>query len=107
MNKRIIKRTKYLESFIHLKDTTLIKIVTGIRRCGTFTLRELFQYYLQKSGVAGKLIIAITLEAGEFRGIQIAEALYDHGESSIKYCYNQHSPRSLRKVSERLKHGNL
>ncbi len=37
----------------------------------------------------------------------IEDFINQHGESSIKYCYNQHSPRSLRKVSERLRNGNL
>ena len=42
----MIERTKYLEELVRWKDKDLIKVVTGIRRCGKSTLFELFINYL-------------------------------------------------------------
>lgn len=39
----MIQRTEYLNKLINFKDKKLIKVITGIRRCGKSTLLELFQ----------------------------------------------------------------
>lgn len=44
----MIQRTEYLEQLKRCKDKDLIKVVTGIRRCGKSTLFELFIDYLKK-----------------------------------------------------------
>jgi predicted AAA+ superfamily ATPase len=44
----MINRKEYLQKLINSKDKKLIKIVTGIRRCGKSTLFEIFQNYLSK-----------------------------------------------------------
>ena len=46
-----IIREEYLNKLIALKDKHIIKIVTGIRRCGKSTLFELYQDYLDNNGV--------------------------------------------------------
>ena len=48
----MITRNQYLERLISFRDKRLIKIITGIRRCGKSTLFELFQTYLRQNGVA-------------------------------------------------------
>lgn len=48
----MIPRTEYLDSLTHLRDKQIIKVVTGIRRCGKSTLPELFQEQLLQDGVA-------------------------------------------------------
>lgn len=47
----MIARQEYLENLISFRDKQLIKVITGIRRCGKSTLFELYQDYLVKSGV--------------------------------------------------------
>lgn len=54
----MIERKEYLQNLIAFKDKQLIKVVTGIRRCGKSTLLELYQEYLLRSGVEPEQIIA-------------------------------------------------
>ena len=47
----MIQRTSYLNQLIQLRDQDLIKVVTGIRRCGKSTLLQHFMQYLINDGV--------------------------------------------------------
>ena len=58
----MIQREEYLEELKKWKDKDLIKVVTGIRRCGKSTLFELFVDYLKGIGINDKQIININLE---------------------------------------------
>lgn len=59
----IIERKKYLDKLISKKDNGLIKVVTGIRRCGkSFLLFELYHKYLNSIGVGDDCIIEISLD---------------------------------------------
>jgi len=58
----LIQRQEYLDKLIAFKDKQIIKVVTGIRRCGKSTLLEIFQDYLLKQGVLPEQIIAINFE---------------------------------------------
>ena len=58
----MIERTEYLELLKRFKDKDLIKVVTGIRRCGKSTLFELFIDYLKEIGIKDEQIIKINLE---------------------------------------------
>ena len=51
----MIKRKNYLEKLIAWKDEKVIKVVTGIRRCGKSTLLDLYKEYLKKSGTGRSL----------------------------------------------------
>ena len=44
-----ISRDDYLNKLIAFKDKQLIKVITGIRRCGKSTIMEIYQDYLQKN----------------------------------------------------------
>lgn len=57
-----IERKEYLDKIIALKDKQIIKVVTGVRRCGKSTLLEQFQEYLRNIGVTHEQIIAVNLE---------------------------------------------
>lgn len=57
-----INRKEYLEKLVALKDKNIIKVITGIRRCGKSTLMEMFQDYLKAQGVPEERIISINLE---------------------------------------------
>ena len=72
----MINRTEYLEQLKRFKDKDLIKVVTGIRRCGKSTLFELFINYLQESGVKEEQIIKINLEDADYNFENYKE-LYD------------------------------
>ena len=72
----MINRTEYLEQLRRFKDKDLIKVVTGIRRCGKSTLFELFINYLQESGVKEEQIIKINLEDADYNFENYKE-LYD------------------------------
>ena len=62
----VIKRDKYLQKIISKKDNGLIKVITGIRRCGKrYLLFTLYYNYLVKSGVDKDHIIVITLDDDE------------------------------------------
>ena len=58
----MIQREEYLNKLIAFKDKQLIKVVTGIRRCGKSTLFELFKEYLLKIKISKKQIISINFD---------------------------------------------
>ena len=58
----MIKRDEYLNQLMRFKDKDLIKVVTGIRRCGKSTLFDLYINYLKENGVSDKQIIKINFE---------------------------------------------
>ncbi len=59
---KLIPRPTYLEQLKNFKDKQLIKVVTGIRRCGKSTLFDLYCNYLKEQGVLPEQIIRINLE---------------------------------------------
>lgn len=62
----MIERTEYLDELKRWKDKDLIKVVTGIRRCGKSTLFELFIKYLKNEGIKDDHIISINLESPDY-----------------------------------------
>ena len=73
----MIERTEYLDQLKRFKDKDLIKVVTGIRRCGKSTLFELFINYLKENGIKDDQIIKINLEDADFNFDDYKE-LYDY-----------------------------
>ena len=65
---REIKRDHYLEQLIVRKHNGLIKIVTGIRRCGkSYLLRTLFKKHLIESGIDENHIVEMAFDLFENR----------------------------------------
>lgn len=71
-----IQRKEYLDKLFTFRDKRLIKIVTGIRRCGKSTLLELYQDQLRKEGVAENQIISINFEDLDFEELTDYRKLY-------------------------------
>ncbi len=66
----MINREEYLNQLLAFRDKQLIKVVSGIRRCGKSTLFELYKDRLLSNGVDEKQIISINLESAEFYDIK-------------------------------------
>ena len=79
----MIERNEYLEALKNWKDKDLIKVVTGIRRCGKSTLFELFVNYLKQIGVNDEHIIFLNLESPEYNFNDYME-LYNYVNDKIK-----------------------
>lgn len=74
----LIDRPDYLKTLIQHKDVDLIKIVTGIRRCGKSSILNLFHQYLSDNGVAEANIIHMNLESLRYREITDYLSFYDY-----------------------------
>ena len=79
----MINRVEYLNQLIDFKDKQLIKVVTGIRRCGKSTLFELYKEHLQNNGVEGNQIISLNFESAELYDVNDHKALYHEVESRL------------------------
>ncbi|MBS5062785.1 MAG: ATP-binding protein [Hungatella hathewayi] len=79
----MIERREYLEDLISFKDKNLIKVVTGIRRCGKSTMFELYQAYLEENGVNRTQMVAVNLEDGDYRHIRNSEQLYEYVDERL------------------------
>lgn len=73
---RRLERQDYLNWLIKWKDQQIIKVVTGVRRCGKSTLFAMYQDYLRAQGVAPEQIIAINFENLDFEELTDYKALY-------------------------------
>ena len=80
-----IKRDVYLQKLINKRDNGLIKVITGIRRCGkSYLLDPLFKDYLIKSGVKENHIIKLELDRLENEKFHDPYKLNDYIKSKIK-----------------------
>lgn len=86
----IIERKKYLDKLISKKDNGLIKVITGIRRCGkSFLLFELYHEYLNSVGITDDCIIEIALD-------EVINARYKNPFELDKYVRKITSDKSKR-----------
>ena len=74
----MIARNEYLNRLISFRDKQLIKVITGIRRCGKSTLLELYRDALLKRGVQERQITAINFEDAEFEALMERPALHSY-----------------------------
>lgn len=73
----MINREEYLNTLVKLKDQKIIKVVTGIRRCGKSTLFNLYKNYLLSNGVEKKQIISLNFEDPSDMKYESWRELYD------------------------------
>ncbi len=58
----MVQRKQYMEKLTRMKDKKIIKVITGIRRCGKSTLLLMFRAYLKECGIEDNQIISINFE---------------------------------------------
>lgn len=74
----MIKRKEYLKQLLSWKDQSIIKVLTGIRRCGKSTILKLYQEYLLNNGIDPSQIISINFEELEYEDLQDYKKLYQY-----------------------------
>lgn len=79
----MIERKQYLDNLISLRDKQIIKVITGVRRCGKSTLFELYINYLKNIGISDNQIIFVNLEDIENSNLLDYMSLYNHVKSKI------------------------
>lgn len=77
MNSKLIERDKYIDEALMFRDTDLVKVVTGIRRCGKSSLLALVRDRIQSEGVAGRAFVTVNLEMRGL-GIRTDDDLYGY-----------------------------
>lgn len=79
----MVQRKEYLEQLIKWKDEQIIKVVTGIRRCGKSTLLEMYKNYLLTQGISENQIIYINFEELEYDELLDYKKLYSHIKNQL------------------------
>jgi len=82
MTKRI-NRPEYIQKLIEFKDTDVVKIVTGIRRCGKSTLLDLFKDYLLEQSIPAQNITHMNMESLKYSSLLDYEAFYHYVSDRI------------------------
>ena len=80
----MVKRERYLQRIRPFYDSEMVKVITGIRRCGKSTLMQQIIAEIQQRNVADDHIIYINFENYKFRKISNPDALYEYVENKIK-----------------------
>ena len=80
----MIQRDHYLDELVSLQGNGMIKVITGMRRCGkSYLLFDIFVSYLEEQGIAPDHIIKIDLEDFKNRVLRNPDNLYSYVESRI------------------------
>ena len=74
----MVQRKEYLDQLINWRDEQVIKVVTGIRRCGKSTLLLQFQQWLKENGVTDEQIVSINFEELEYEELLDYKKLYSY-----------------------------
>lgn len=81
----MIKRDYYLNKLIDYKDKDIVKIITGIRRCGkSYLLFNIYYDYLLSIGIKEENIIRINLESIRYKNLREPEKLFEYLDNLIK-----------------------
>lgn len=88
----MVKRTEYLDELKKWQDKDVVKVVTGIRRCGKTTLLISFQEELKMSGVSENQILSLNFEDIAYEDLLNYKALYRYiterlHETKITYIF--------------------
>lgn len=80
---KYIERKEYLDSLIASKDKDIIKVISGIRRCGKSTLFDLYIEYLKENNVDDRQIIKINFEEDENEILLDRKKLYNYVKEKL------------------------
>ena len=80
----MVIRELYLERLRPFYDSEMVKVITGIRRCGKSTIMRQIVDELSERGVTEEHMIYINFEDYKYRKIRTADALYEYVEAKIK-----------------------
>ncbi len=83
-------RDLYLTQLISFKDKPLIKVITGLRRCGKSTLLSLFENYLLKIGISKDNIIRMNFESFEFDELTDYKELHTYINKRLNNNYEKY-----------------
>ena len=83
----MVERKEYLQQLLSWKDEQVIKVITGIRRCGKSTLLRQSQERLKKSGISDEQIISINFEELEYESLLDYRKLYAYVKDRL--CANR------------------
>ena len=78
-----ISRKKYMDTLINFKDMHIIKVISGIRRCGKSTLLKMYANLLRKLEIQDEQIIFINFENIEYEELKSKKKLYDYIKNKI------------------------
>ncbi len=73
-----VARKEYFQRLLGWKDKKMIKVITGIRRCGKSTLLKMFREYLLEHGIGENQMISINFEDYEYQELWQPKALYQY-----------------------------
>ncbi len=80
-----INRPKYLEKLIRYKDKNIVKIITGVRRCGkSVLLKEIYKDFLVNNGISEEKIIIISFDLKKWESLRNSTKLYKYLTKQIK-----------------------
>jgi predicted AAA+ superfamily ATPase len=82
--KKLIERKEYLDQLAMWREEEMIKVVTGVRRCGKSTLFDLYIEQLKADGVSDDQIISVNLENADFAELLSWEKLHDYIKARIQ-----------------------
>lgn len=86
----MVQRKEYLDKLIAWREKQIIKVVTGVRRCGKSTLFKLYVDYLKESGVSNDQIVSVNLEDVDYENLLDYKSLHDYIKARLvkgKYSY--------------------
>lgn len=78
-----IDRKEYLDFLVKSKDRQIIKVVSGVRRCGKSTLFEIYKDFLLENGVEKNQIISINFEDMDYEELTDYKKLYEYIKSEM------------------------
>lgn len=79
----MVERKEYLERLAQWKDEQVIKVITGIRRCGKSTLLLQYQAWLKANGVSADQIVSVNFEELEYEELLDYRKLYEYLKSHL------------------------
>lgn len=97
----MIIRSRYLDQLMAFKDKDLVKVVTGVRRCGKSTLLDMMREHLKERGIAEERLLSFKMESMEFGGLPYLALEAPDIEAHRAYCKSLYDTVIVRDILER------